>query len=108
MFFFISVGLCSCIPAVIAGTAGVTYYIAKDERSTGTIIDDATITTEIKAKFLKDDLVSTVDIHVDTARGWVTLSGNVPSYRASIRALDIAKETNGVRRYSSGEAGLLS
>ena len=35
------------------GGAGVGYYVAKDERSTGVIIDDAAITTAIKAKFLK-------------------------------------------------------
>ena len=93
--------LSSCVPAAVVGGAGVGYYVAKDERSTGTIIDDAAITTAIKAKFLKDDLVSAVDIHVDTAQGCVTLSGDVPSHQASARALDIAQRTKGVQKVTS-------
>src|SRR5687768_1521015 len=40
------------------------------------VIDDATITTKIKAEFAKDKAVSALSIKVDTDKGVVKLSGN--------------------------------
>ena len=42
-----------------AGVAG--YEIGKDDRSIGTKLDDASITTSVKAKFVKDSQINALD-----------------------------------------------
>ena len=60
------------------------------------VIDDATITTKIKAEFAKDKAVSALNIHVDTDKGVVRLSGNAKSKEEAEKAVAIAKSVNGV------------
>ena len=57
---------------------------------------DAGITTNVKSKFAADDTVKAYQIDVDTQNKVVTLSGNVESGEAKLRAVAIARETNGV------------
>jgi hyperosmotically inducible protein len=64
--------------------------------STGTAIDDTVITTKIKAAYVKDPLVSTLDIHVDTYRGVVRLNGAANSEAEKERAATIARGMDGV------------
>jgi osmotically-inducible protein OsmY len=45
--------------------------------STGQYIDDTGITTKVKAALLKDDLVKSFEIKVETMKGVVQLSGFV-------------------------------
>lgn len=65
------------------------------------IATDTAITSLIKLKFLQDDELSAVDIHVKTINKEVTLSGVVPSEYANKKAIDIARLTNGVEKVSS-------
>jgi len=58
---------------------------------------DAVITGTIKTKLAADQQVSASDINVDTTNGVVTLTGHVDSEEARNRALQLAKETSGVR-----------
>ena len=60
-------------------------------------VDDAALTAKIKSKMALDDSVKALDINVDTAKGVVTVSGTVRSQAERHRALQLAKETNGVR-----------
>lgn len=62
------------------------------------IIDDATITTKIKAEYAKDKAVSAMNIKVDTDKGVVKLSGNAKSKAEAEKAAAIAKGTAGVAR----------
>lgn len=71
------------------------------KRSLGTVIDDATITTAIKLKFAKDDLVRAYKIDVDTKDGMVTLTGTVKSDQEAKRAIALAESEEGVKRVSS-------
>ena len=48
-------------------------------RSPGTVVDDATITMNVKTKLLSDDLVKGTHIDVDTRAGVVYLTGTVGS-----------------------------
>jgi hyperosmotically inducible protein len=57
---------------------------------------DTGITTNVKSKFVADDLVKAAQIEVTTANGVVTLTGNVDSADAKARAIEIAKGTAGV------------
>lgn len=59
-------------------------------------IDDAAITTKIKAKYATDDYISTFDISVTTEDGVVTLEGDVESEEALDQAVEIARNTAGV------------
>ncbi len=60
------------------------------------VIDDATITTKIKAEFAKDKAVSALSIKVDTDKGVVKLSGNAKTKDEASKAEAIAKSVNGV------------
>jgi hyperosmotically inducible protein len=63
----------------------------------GEVLTDAAITTAVKSKFLADSDVSGMKIDVDTSNGVVTLSGTVPSAAEKRRAVQIARETDGVK-----------
>ncbi len=67
-----------------------------DSRSAGTRMDDATITTQVKAKLMADERVKATDIDVDTASGIVTLSGNVKTEAAKNAAEELARQVEGV------------
>ena len=58
---------------------------------------DAGITTAVKNKLIVDDLVKARQINVDTQDKVVTLTGDVQSDAEESRALQIARDTNGVR-----------
>ncbi len=65
--------------------------------STGQYIDDATITTKVKAAFVKDDEVSALHIHVTTYKGVVQLSGFADNKDEIDRASELARNVNGVK-----------
>jgi osmotically-inducible protein OsmY len=58
---------------------------------------DTALTTKIKAKIALDDTLKHTDIRVHTDNGIVTLSGTTPSAAAQTRAVQLAKETAGVK-----------
>jgi osmotically-inducible protein OsmY len=57
---------------------------------------DASLTTKIKAKMALDDSIEALDIDVDTNGSTVTLSGTVETDAQRTRALQLARETDGV------------
>jgi osmotically-inducible protein OsmY len=57
---------------------------------------DAGLTGKIKAKMALDDSVKAMNIDVDTNGSTVTLSGRVGSEAQRARAVQLAKETEGV------------
>jgi hyperosmotically inducible periplasmic protein len=65
-------------------------------RSTGTYIDDKTISAKIKADLIGDPLTKAREIDVTTYKGIVELSGFVDTPAASQRAEQIARNTKGV------------
>jgi hyperosmotically inducible protein len=64
---------------------------------TSCAMTDTGITTNVKAKFLADDVVKSSQIEVATKNGVVTLTGNVDSENAKKKALEIARATTGVK-----------
>jgi osmotically-inducible protein OsmY len=64
---------------------------------TGEYIDDAAITTKVKAAFAGDPLVKATEVKVETFKGTVQLSGFVQSRESSDRAAQIAREVKGVK-----------
>jgi osmotically-inducible protein OsmY len=65
---------------------------------TGEAINDAWITAKVKWFFVGEDLLKGSDINVDTTNKVVTLKGTVKSAAARARAVELAKETDGVTR----------
>ncbi len=78
--------------AVLTGCAGTPR-----SESTGQALDDTAITTKVKTDLLKAKGVHSADIHVDTFRGTVLLSGFVPSADEKRRATEIASAVSGVK-----------
>ena len=64
---------------------------------TACAMTDTGITTNVKSKFLADDVVKSSQIDVATKHGVVTLTGNVDSEEAKQKALELARATTGVR-----------
>jgi hypothetical protein len=58
---------------------------------------DAGITTSVNTQLATDDMVSALDVNVTTDNGVVTLSGTVESVAERERAMEIARNTEGVR-----------
>jgi hyperosmotically inducible protein len=79
--------------AVVLSLAG-----CSSTRSAGTQVDDAGITAKVKAKLTADAGINPFNIDVDTNEGVVTLQGRVSKEEARIKAEQLARETEGVRR----------
>lgn len=69
----------------------------KTSESAGEYVDDAAITTAVKSKMIADKSVKARDIQVDTYRGTVQLSGFADDSAQVSRAVEIARETKGVK-----------
>jgi hyperosmotically inducible protein len=59
-------------------------------------LSNAALTGKIKAKMALDDTIKASAIDVDTANGVVTLTGTVGSQAQRTRAVQLARETDGV------------
>jgi hyperosmotically inducible protein len=77
---------------------GPLQAMAKDTKTdtAGQYVDDATITTKVKAAFAEDKLVKGRDISVRTDHGVVDLTGTVNSQAESDRATDLATKVKAV------------
>ena len=64
--------------------------------STGAYVDDASITTKVKAAILDDSSLKVLDIHVVTSKNVVRLSGFVDARPMINRASDVAGKVAGV------------
>jgi osmotically-inducible protein OsmY len=67
------------------------------QQSTGQAIDDGVVTAKVKAKLIEDPVTKAHQINVDTFKGTVQLSGFVESDQARSRALQLARDTDGVK-----------
>lgn len=63
----------------------------------GQYVDDATISTTIRANLVKDQALKAFDIHVETMQGMVQLSGFVATSEQKRQAENIARGVKGVR-----------
>lgn len=83
----------------LAGTVGFQAGCASSptRESTGEYIDDATITTKVKAALIKDDEVKAREVNVETFKGVVQLSGFVSTAAERTRAGIVASGVKGVQ-----------
>ena len=71
--------------------------VIRGQETPGAYVDDAAITTAIKAKFVEDKTVDAGAIKVETLNGAVALSGFAKSTAEKTQAEVIARNTKGVR-----------
>lgn len=64
----------------------------------GEFLSDGSLTAKIKSKMTLDDLVKARSIDVSTTDGVVTLKGTVTSQAEHDRAVQLARETAGVKK----------
>ncbi|MFT3664559.1 BON domain-containing protein [Piscinibacter sp.] len=70
--------------------------VARDQQSVGSYVDDAALTTRVKAKLAEDPEVSAMSISVETLKGTVQLSGFAKNATEKARAEQLARNTSGV------------
>ena len=85
-----------------AALAGITILstgcaVGRGQETAGAYIDDAAITTAVKAKFVEDKTVSATSISVETLNGTVQLSGFAKSSAEKTQAEAIARGVKNVR-----------
>ena len=70
-------------------------------RSAGQVIDDGTITTEVKAKLLNDSVTKGLAVSVQTFEGQVTLTGAVDTVQERAKAGEVASGVAGVKKVNN-------
>jgi osmotically-inducible protein OsmY len=80
---------------VVAGMAACES--TRTKQSTGEYVDDATITTRVKAALLQTPGVKSAAVNVETFRGVVQLSGFVDSKEMANNAVAAAQRVPGVK-----------
>ena len=85
----------NCVKCHEAG--GKSAAPASKKQSAGEYIDDAVITTKVKAAVLEDPSLKSAEINVETFKGVVQLSGFVRSRADINKAVEVAKGVKGVK-----------
>ena len=70
--------------------------VLRDQQSVGSYVDDAALTTRVKAKFAENTTVSMMSITVETMKGTVQLSGFAKTHEERVMAERLARDTSGV------------
>lgn len=62
------------------------------------VIDDATITSKLRAEFARDKALSAANVRVETSKGVVRLSGEAKTKADADKAASLARAAGGVSR----------
>ena len=81
--------------ALLIGAAGCA--VTRGQETVGAYVDDATITTQVKARMVDNKDVDAGAIKVETLNGTVLLSGFAKSALEKSSAETIARKVNGVK-----------
>ncbi len=81
--------------ALAVGATGCA--VKRDQSSVGQYVDDAAITTSVKARFVENKEVAASSISVETLNGTVQLSGFAKSASEKDAAESIARKVDGVK-----------
>ncbi len=91
---FLTLALSAALVATLGVTSGCA--VTRKQETVGAYVDDAALTTRVKAKFAADPTVSAMSISVETLKGTVQLSGFAKSTDEKQMAEKLARETSGV------------
>lgn len=97
--------------ALMFAAGGVMAQDADHERDHSAVMDsdsdqpinDTWITTKVKSSLLADSDVAGLDVSVETVNGVVRLSGDVESQAQIDRAVEIARDIEGVTNVESSD-----
>lgn len=91
----------SVAAALVATAAAMTVLpgcaVTRGQSTVGEYIDDASVTTAVKAKFVESKAVDAVAINVETLNGTVMLSGFAKSLTEKAEAERLAWSVKGVK-----------
>ncbi len=88
----ISTTLAALVLLVASGCA-----VTRGQETVGAYVDDAAITTAVKARYVENKAVDAASIKVETLNGTVMLSGFAKSSQEKSTAEAIARKVNGVK-----------
>ncbi|PWF54791.1 BON domain-containing protein [Massilia glaciei] len=71
------------------------------DRRVGTVLEDTAISARVKTALAADPDVNAFDVQVETFRGTVLLSGFVDSPENAMRAVQAARQVEGVQEIKS-------
>ena len=83
--------------AVIALVTASGCAVQRGQETVGAYVDDAAITTSVKARYVDNKEVDASSIKVETLNGTVMLSGFAKNMTEKTTAEDIAMKVNGVK-----------
>jgi osmotically-inducible protein OsmY len=86
------------LAALMAGTVVVGCSSTPTQQSAGSAVDDGVVTAKVKAALVADPVTKAHQINVETFKGTVQLSGFVETDEARARALQLARDVEGVRK----------
>ena len=90
-------GVVSVVDMIAARRASGSGDAPEPERTIGEAVDDTGITITVKSRLLDDPQVKGLRIDVDTRDGVVYLTGSVGSESERDKAIQLARDTKGVR-----------
>ncbi len=83
------------------GVVRVHSELKVQQASFGEVTKDAWYTNEVKIRLLADEQVRGLDVHVETTKGVVYLTGMAQSVAERNRAIEVARQVKGVREVVS-------
>ena len=86
------------VAACMAATVMVGCSSTPTQQSAGQAVDDGVVTAKVKAALVADPVTKAHQINVETFKGTVQLSGFVETDEARTRALQLARDVEGVRK----------
>jgi osmotically-inducible protein OsmY len=96
----------NALVAIVTAVAAITVLpgcaVTRGQSTVGEYIDDATITTAVKSKFVENTSVDAAAIKVETLNGEVMLSGFAKSGDERMTAESLARGVKGVKMVKNG------
>lgn len=93
----LSVLLQGCVPLVVGGAAATTAVI-HDRRTPTTVLDDQTIEASVRKRIGAEPAFSEAHINVNSYNNAVLLTGEVPSREAGVKAAELVRGVDKVRK----------
>lgn len=85
------------ITALAAILPAVACAPSRTAESTGQYVDNSAVTAKVKAAILEDPDLKVMQIHVNTFKDTVQLSGFVDTPQMAARAASVARQVEGVK-----------
>ncbi len=85
------------LAALLGGSLAACTF-TPTQQPVGEAIDDGVVTAKVKAALVEDPLTKVHQIDVETFKGTVQLSGFVENDTARTRALQLARDVDGVKK----------